>query len=89
MAAKRYCELCGGPIRPDNRVGICRRTPECHAAAERASRFARRHGGRRPVLTIGNFCDPVDSPVSEHVAPAAVVMRATIRHSGDEQKEHR
>lgn len=34
----RTCEACGKPIRPDNKEGICSRTPQCHRLRMRKKR---------------------------------------------------
>lgn len=42
LDSPRTCELCGGPLRSDNRWGVCCRTPRCEKEARRRSRQARR-----------------------------------------------
>lgn len=46
--AKRHCEVCGGPLRHDNTIGICRRTPECNR--ERTARMWRRHHPKQALM---------------------------------------
>jgi hypothetical protein len=38
VAARRSCECCGGKLRTNNRIGYCKRTPECVTAGQAAWR---------------------------------------------------
>lgn len=44
----RHCEVCGGPLRSDNRSGVCGRTPSC--AKERDRRY---RAGNRERINAG------------------------------------
>lgn len=49
------CDLCGGPLRSTNTVGVCRRTPEC----DREQQRRRRGRPAQPVRT----CDVCGGPL--------------------------
>jgi hypothetical protein len=47
----KWCSVCGGPVRKDNKTGICKQTAECKRAANRAWAKAgrQRRAADRPV----------------------------------------
>lgn len=51
----RLCRLCNRPLKADNRIGFCRRTPQCARARDRA---------RRPGRLTRVPCDVCGKPTS-------------------------
>ena len=51
-SAPRRCEVCDQPIRPDNKEGVCSRTPECHRLRMKRHREAVRSPAEQRVCKI-------------------------------------
>jgi hypothetical protein len=70
---RRRCSLCGGPVSKTNRIGICIRNPECARANEVEAQ--RQYRERQGILRRGLWHSPWESPVSDLVAPGAVMVK--------------
>ena len=86
----RQCKVCGGPLRFDNTVGVCRRNPECRRVRDRRQRAAHPQPERKPCDVCGRplnrnnesgICGDHNSPACMRERKRRAAQRAgTIAH---------
>ena len=86
----RQCKVCGGPLRFDNTVGVCRRNPECRRVRDRRQRAAHPQPERKPCDVCGRplnrnnesgICGDHNSPACMRERKRRTAQRAgTIAH---------
>lgn len=64
-APRTTCEICGGPLRRGNKIGICRRNKECERARWRKQKAERSPRPKRPPKTC-KHPDGCTRPHSSH-----------------------